>query len=338
MQASAFAALTELSAMRNARIAVLRPGPLASVPLPTAAQVLPAARPEGHAVTMCVDRSRSQLERADVILGAFDARHERLTLLSLVERTGLPKTTVHRTVKRMLELGWVECRDGRYTIGIRLFERAALAARPMSLRDAALQPMQGLRMATLETVHLAVLDNAQVVYLEKLVGHRPVGASSRVGGRMPALCTAVGKVLTAFRPDAPWSDVDAPMARTAHTVTDPAEIRRMLANVRREGVAFDREEADAEVHCVAAPVMAPDGACVAALSVTGRAGRLDFCRLAPAVSAAARQASRMLAARTACARTSTHRFARSAAPRPVNTRTRSERPPRDGIGPAELNA
>ena len=257
-------------------------------------------------MTICVEHTRSQLERADVILEAFDARHEDLTLLGLVERTGLPKTTVHRTVKKMLELGWVQCRDGRYTIGIRLFERAVLAARPISLRAAALAPMQALRTATLETVHLAVLDGTQVVYLEKLTGHRPIGTSSRVGGRLPALCTALGKVLMAFRAEGPWSAVDVPVARTEHTLTDPVEIRRVLARVRREGVAYDREEGDLGVHCVAAPVTAPDGACVAALSVTGPAGRLDFCRLAPAVSAAAHQASRVLAAHSA------ERFARSA--------------------------
>lgn len=261
-------------------------------------------------MTMCVERTRSQLERADVILEAFDARHEHLTVLGLVERTGLPKTTVHRTVKKMLELGWVECRDGRYTIGIRLFERAALASRSASLRDAALAPMQGLRTATLETVHLAVLDGAEVVYLEKLTGHRPVGASSRVGGRMPALCTALGKVLTAFHSEVPWSDVGVPSARTAHTLTDRGAIRQVLARARREGVAYDREEADPGVHCIAAPVSARDGTCVAALSVTGPAGRLDFCRLAPAVSSAAHQVSRVLAARQ------TDRFARSA-PRPA---------------------
>jgi DNA-binding IclR family transcriptional regulator len=211
---------------------------------------------------MCVERTRSQLERADVILEAFDAGHEHLTLLGLVARTGLPKTTVHRTVKRMLELGWVECHHGRYTIGIRLFERAALATRSTSLRDAALQAMQSLRTATRETVHLAVLDGAEVVYLEKLTGHRPIGTSSRVGGRMPALCTALGKVLTAFHAEGRWSRVDVPVARTAHTMTDLGEIRHVLARARRERVAYDREEADLGVHCVAAPVIAPGGACV----------------------------------------------------------------------------
>jgi DNA-binding IclR family transcriptional regulator len=249
-------------------------------------------------VPTSADRTRSQLERADAILEAFDAQHDSLSLQGLVQRTALPKTTVHRTVKKMLEFGWLECFDGRYTIGTRLFERAALAARPMALRDAAQRPMHGLRAATLETVHLGVLDGAQVVYLEKLVGHRPVRTSSRVGGRLPALCTALGKVLTAYRPEVPGSRIETPVPRTPHTLTDPDDIRRMLAEARRDGVGHDREETDPGVHCIAAPVTAPDGACVAALSVTGPAGRLDFPRLAPMVSSAARQASLLFAARS----------------------------------------
>jgi DNA-binding IclR family transcriptional regulator len=190
-------------------------------------------------VPTSADRTRSQLERADAILEAFDAQHDSLSLQGLVQRTALPKTTVHRTVKKMLEFGWLECFDGRYTIGTRLFERAALAARPMALRDAAQRPMHGLRAATLETVHLGVLDGAQVVYLEKLVGHRPVRTSSRVGGRLPALCTALGKVLTAYRPEVPGSRIETPVPRTPHTLTDPDDIRRMLAEARRDGVGHE---------------------------------------------------------------------------------------------------
>lgn len=246
---------------------------------------------------MRAEHARSPLERADSVLAAFDARHDSLTLQGLVERTGLPRTTVHRTVQKMLELGWLDCRDGCYEIGISLFERAALATKPLALRAAALQPMQALRATTLQTVHLGVLDGSEVVYLEKLVGHGPVRASSQVGGRMPALCTALGKVLTGFRA-ARDGNVQAPVPRTPHTLTDPDDLRRALARVRLEGVAYDREEADLGVHCIAAPVLTPDGVCAAAVSVTGPAGRLDFARLAPAVSAAARRASEILAGRS----------------------------------------
>src|SRR4051794_11503969 len=85
-------------------------------------------RPFGVPVVMIADRPRCLLDRADAVLGAFDTEHAGLTLLGLVARTGLPKTTVHRTAKKMLELGWLEFHHGRYAIGTRLFERAMLAS------------------------------------------------------------------------------------------------------------------------------------------------------------------------------------------------------------------
>jgi len=90
--------------------------------------------------TASSDPPRSLLERVDSILDAFDTDHASLTLAGLVARTGLPKTTVYRTIKKMIELRWVECHDGRFSIGTRLFERATLG-RCTSLRDAA-QPSQ----------------------------------------------------------------------------------------------------------------------------------------------------------------------------------------------------
>ena len=105
---------------------------------------------------------------------------------------------MYRTVRKMAALGWLECRGGRYTIGTRLFERATLAGGHLALRDAALPILQELCAATRETANLAVLDGGDVLYLEKLVGRRPVTTPSRVGGRMPPLCTALGKVLIAY--------------------------------------------------------------------------------------------------------------------------------------------
>src|SRR6476620_8033961 len=131
-------------------------------------------------VTITSDRSRSQLDRVDRILDAFDPGHTSLTLLGLVARTGLPKTTVYRTVRKMAALGWVEYRDGRYSIGARLFERATLAGGHLALRDTVLPFLQELCAATRETASLALLDGCDVLYLEKLVGRRPVPTLSRV--------------------------------------------------------------------------------------------------------------------------------------------------------------
>jgi DNA-binding IclR family transcriptional regulator len=233
------------------------------------------------------------LSRANAILDAFDGEHLSLTLTGLVARTGLPKTTVFRICEEMIHLGWIEHRGGRYRVGTRLFERASLAGPRASVRDAALPFLQELCAATRETTHLAVIDGVQIVYLEKLVGRGPVTKLSRVGGRMPALCTGLGKVLTAFSDQHVREEVIGAgvVARTPHTLTKPWKIRRELARIRDEGMGYDHEESGLGLRCVAAPVAGPDGSCVAAVSLTGPVERLNVYRAAPIVRRAARQAS-----------------------------------------------
>ena len=244
-----------------------------------------------------IGRSRSLLGRADAIITAFDEDHVSLTLMGLVARTGLPKTTVHRTVKKMVELRWIECHEGRYGIGTRLFARAALAGGQARLRVTALPVLQQLRAATQETVHLAVIDGNEIVVIERLAGRRPIVAFSRVGGRVPALSTALGKVLAAFAvEDDREQIIDRGLeARTPNTLTRPSRIRQELAEVRMRRVGYDREECALGVGCVAAPVTAVDGSCVGAMSITGPSTPADLLGLTPAVRAAARSVSRALA-------------------------------------------
>ena len=158
-----------------------------------------------------------------------------------------------------------------------------LAGGRLALRDAALPILQEVCAVTRETANLAVLDGGEVLYLEKLVGRSPVVTPSRVGGRMPALCTALGKVLTAFSaPEVGEQVIESGLAaRTPNTVTSPSALRRELARVRGEGIGFDREETVTGVRCVAAPVLATDGTCVAAVSITAPADRLVFAQHRP---------------------------------------------------------
>lgn len=244
-------------------------------------------------------RSRSLLERADSILEAFDTDHATLTLLGIVARTGLPKTTVHRTVRKMVELGWIECHRGRYLIGARLFERATLAGHRVDLRDAAFPFLRELRAATEETVHLAVLDGAEILLLQRLVGKRPTVTLRTIGGRLPALCTALGKALVAFSSVDIGEEIIAAglPARTPNTVTSGLGMRQELARIRCEGTGYDRGEFDLRLRCIAAPVIGLDGTAVSAVSVTAPAERLPFARFAPLVRYAAEQTSHALAGR-----------------------------------------
>ncbi len=243
-----------------------------------------------------LDVQRSGLARADAILGAFDAAHCDLSLSGIIARTDIPKSTVYRAVEKMLVLGWLEHVGSRYSIGNRLFGLATLSRLRMGLREAALPFMQDLYEATHETVHLAVREGDQVLYAEKISGHRPVTDLSRVGGQMPCHCTAVGKVLLAY---APPDVVDAVIAkgltpRTALSITDPSRLRSELDRVLADGLGYDREECDLGLVCVAAPVFGPDNGCIASMSVAGRADELRLDLVAVAVRTASFGASRAL--------------------------------------------
>jgi IclR family transcriptional regulator, acetate operon repressor len=233
--------------------------------------------------------ARSVIGRAFRILDAFGPADRRLTLAEMTRRTGMPKATVHRLAGELLALGALEGEHGVYQLGMRMFEFGQLVPRQRDLREAALPFMQDLFEATHETVHLAVLDGTEVLYLEKISGHRRVAAGSRVGGRLPAYCTAVGKaILAASPPEALDAVLAAGLARrTPFSITAPAVLRQQLDRAARTGVAYEREESGPGVTCAASPVRGFGNRVVAAISVTGPISRLDPERVAPAVRLAA---------------------------------------------------
>jgi IclR family transcriptional regulator, acetate operon repressor len=240
--------------------------------------------------------ARSVLERAFRILGSYGPADRNLTLAEMTRRTGIPKATVHRLVGELLQLGMLEGGHGLYRLGMRAFELGQLVPLQRDLRDAALPFMQDLFEAAHETAHLAVLDGTEVLYLEKISGHRRVRAGSRVGGRLPAHCTAVGKaILAVSRPDIVEAVLAAGLVpRTAFSITNANVLCRQLARAAREGVAFEREESDLGVTCVAAPVSGYGHRVVAAISITGPVSRLQPERFAPTVRLAALMLSRRL--------------------------------------------
>ncbi len=239
------------------------------------------------------------LDRAAAILAAFDASHRELTLATLVRRSGLPRSTAHRTAERMIRLGWLDKPDHHYRIGNRLFELSGLAPIRHELREAVLPFLQDLYAATKSTVQLGVLDGANVLIVEKITGHRPMPMLSQVGGTIPVHCSGLGRAVLA------WSDaatVDAVIAagmtpRTSRTITSPDALRRELAAIPDRGWAIDREEGNVGVSCVAAPIFGPLGDVVAAVSVTGPSGVVKSERVGPAVRLAAAAASRAYASR-----------------------------------------
>ena len=241
---------------------------------------------------------RAAIDKAISLLVAFgDRASTGLGVSELARRAQLSKSTAFRVLGMLERNGVVERVGTNYRLGARLHELgwAVYAPGHERIRDLLTPFVIDLYELTRETVHLATLHGTEVVYLAKLYGHRPVPSPSRIGGRLPAHCTAVGKALLAYDPDAAAAALCVPLRRfTAHTITDPVMLAAELDTIRREGIAFDNEESQLGLNCVAAPVISPRGGVVAALSISGPRGRIDTRRLARdlrRVSASASQAT-----------------------------------------------
>jgi DNA-binding IclR family transcriptional regulator len=223
-----------------------------------------ARRPPEHTV----------LGRSASIMEAFNGAQRVLSLADLNKRTQLPKSTLHRLIDQLCQVGWLERDHGGYRVGLRMFELGTLAE-GNRLHEAAFPHLQALASRTGLAAQLAVLDHAEVVYLERIVVG-PVRLPTRRGGRKAAYCTALGKAIAAYDDHAIHAVMSAPMPRkTAKTITEPVALGTELERVREAGVAFDRGEAYAELVCVAAPIRGT-GHAIAAVSVTGPAGRMRW--------------------------------------------------------------
>lgn len=236
------------------------------------------------------------LRRAVAVLGAFRADDADLGAAELARRSGLPKSTAHRIALDLVEAGLLERRGPRVRLGLKLFEIGQRVPRQRVLRDAAVPHMSDLREATRQTVHLAVLEGREVVYVEILGSAGGPRMPSQVGGRLPANVTGVGKAILAFSPpDVVRSVLEAGLVKTSErSVTAPGLLARELERIRREGVAYDREESGTGIVCAASPVLGPDGFALGALSVSGRATTMRLATVAPAVHTAALTLSRTL--------------------------------------------
>ena len=240
---------------------------------------------------------QSVISKVVSVLEAFSTGAPRLSLKQLAASTGLPQSTTYRLASELVAWGGLErVEGGGYQIGLRLWEIGALAVRGESLREIALPFMQDLFDATRENVHLAILDGAEALYIEKITGRGAARVVSRRGGRLPLHATGVGKVLLAYGPEDLLAEVLANgLTRyTAHTIVMPGHLRRALTKIRREGVAFANEEMSMGTVSVASPILASSTSAIAALAVVVRANRADLRRLAPAIQATANSLSRIV--------------------------------------------
>lgn len=239
------------------------------------------------------------LDLLDIV--AAQGRPTRLSDISAL--SGRPKATAHRLLRTLTKQGMLsyDPTDRTYSLGLRLVRLAHTAWRQASLAPMARAAVDALSAEVGQTIHLAQLDQGQVLYVDKRNAVDPVAMHSEAGKISPAYCTGVGKAMLAFLPP---DQQDRAVAQqsfyryTPATLANPEALRAELAQIRMDGLAFDREEHEPGIVCVAAPILA-SGRMVGGLSVTSAAARRsasDLACLRPALISAAAEIGGAVAA------------------------------------------
>ncbi|WP_148861393.1 IclR family transcriptional regulator [Marinobacter fonticola] len=244
----------------------------------------------------------SSIDKAIQVLEAVCDSAEPVRFTDLVTRLKLPKSTAHRLLTTLLEQGLVRYDriEQRYSPGYRLLTLAQRTWAGMDIPRAAKDYMQRLLQQAGETVHLAVVDGNEIIYVDKLESPKTVRLYSAVGKRGPMYCTGVGKAILAYLSQERQDEVIAQTTfqrHTAHTLSDARALRQALADIRVRGCALDMEEHEEGIRCVAAPIFNFRGDVVASISVTSVASRMTNTRLQdlqPVVLDIARSISREL--------------------------------------------
>ena len=223
-------------------------------------------------------RRLSSVATAIELLKAFSEDEVELGISTLAKRLGVAKSTAHRLASTLVAENLLEQdrASGKYRLGLALFRLGTLVRRRMNVSEVARPHLFSLREKTNETVHLAILDGTEIMYVYFLESTQAVRMRSDLGLRKPAHCTAEGQAILAFRPSDVAAVVRKGLApRTPRTLTDPDELTKALEVVRQKGCAVEDEESEIGMRCIAAPIQNDAGEVVAAIGVGGPVSRLS---------------------------------------------------------------
>ena len=222
------------------------------------------------------------VKRAFKILELFRAGSRSLSVPEITTRLGLPRTTAHDLVHTLVACGYLERADDeshRYTIGLRAFELGSIYAAQLDIAEEGKKIAQKVSKACDETVQMAVRDVTEAVFIIRIDSSHTLRLVSAVGSRLPAHCTAVGKMLLSSLTDEELADLYKGQRRlpamTANSITSIKALLKEMALIRKRGYAYDDCESNEDARCVSAPVYERNGSICAAMSITVPVTRMD---------------------------------------------------------------
>jgi IclR family transcriptional regulator, KDG regulon repressor len=230
---------------------------------------------------------QTSIDVAVNVLELFSAEKIELGISEMSRLLGKKESTIHRTVTVLKNRGYIEQSQGRgkYRLGLKAFELGCVYQNQSNVMKEAMRSLEALARETNETINLAVLDQGmkEIAYIAKIDSSQVLRTDIRIGTKLHAHCTALGKVLLASLEPAVLDKLFPPRQElpgyTDRSIANTDQLHRTLAEVRRAGVALDREEFRIGVVCVAMPFRDMSGIVVAAVSVTAPAFRCSTERI-----------------------------------------------------------
>lgn len=221
----------------------------------------------------------NSVQRALDILNLFSTNAPELGTTDIARALNLHKSTVSGLVRTLEQNGYLaqNPETRQYRLGLRLLERSSVLLSHIDIRQISQSHLRALRDWCNENVNLAVQDDTEVVYIERLLGSQTLGMRPRVGKRAPIYSTALGKAVLAWLPPDERERYIARMAfepMTPNTITDAERFRKVLEETRERCYSIDREEDQIGGCCISAPVFDHTGYPVAAISISAPIQRM----------------------------------------------------------------
>lgn len=220
------------------------------------------------------------IERALKIIDLFDEQTKELKITEISRQMNLHKSTVHSLLKTLQLHDYIDQDEetGKYRLGMKLVEKGQLVLQGLDIRVVAESCLRKLSQLTGQTVHLVVLDGSEGVYIDKVEGIKAAIRYSRIGRRIPLHSSAVGKVLAAYQKPEVVTKLMKGYQFTVHTpytIKDKEMFLAEIAQVKEDGVAYDREENEPGVRCAAVAVFDHSGNAAAAISISTLVSQVD---------------------------------------------------------------